>query len=83
MKTLTWVIAFGAAALVALLGYGNARWNAGTTQLLNRLDAAQVKELQKLKHFGRSEKSVFDCSSLLFRCMSAAEDYFHKEWHVF
>lgn len=38
-----WAIAFGAASLVALLGYGNARWNAGTTQLLNRLDAARVK----------------------------------------
>lgn len=32
-----------AVALVAMVGYGNARWNAGTTQLLNRLDAAQIK----------------------------------------
>ena len=30
-------------ASVALALYGKARWNAGTTQLLNRLDAAQVK----------------------------------------
>ena len=43
MKTLLWVILFGVVALVALAGYGNARWNAGTTQLLSRLDAAQVK----------------------------------------
>ena len=43
MKTLFEVIAFGVVILVALAGYGNARWNAGTTQLLNRLDAAQVK----------------------------------------
>ena len=32
-----------AVALAAMVGYGNARWNAGTTQLLNRLDAAQIK----------------------------------------
>ena len=38
------VITFGVVALVALAGYGNARWNAGTTQLLNRLDAAQAKK---------------------------------------
>ena len=31
------------AAVVAAAFYGNARWNAGTTQLLNRLDAVQVK----------------------------------------
>ena len=43
LKTLFAVIAFGVVILVALAGYGNARWNAGTTQLLNRLDAAQVK----------------------------------------
>ena len=43
MKTVLWVIFFGVVALVALAGYGNARWNAGTTQLLSRLDAAQVK----------------------------------------
>lgn len=30
-------------ACMALALYGKARWNAGTTQLLNRLDAAQVK----------------------------------------
>ena len=30
-------------ALMVLAGYGKARWNAGTTQLLNRLDAAQIK----------------------------------------
>ena len=30
-------------ASAALVLYGKARWNAGTTQLLNRLDAAQVK----------------------------------------
>ena len=28
---------------IALTLYGRARWNAGTTQLLNRLDAAQIK----------------------------------------
>lgn len=38
-----WVIALLAFALVALAGYGNARWNAGTTQLLNRLDASQAQ----------------------------------------
>ncbi len=32
-----------AAAVMAAALYGNARWNAGTTQLLNRLDAAQVR----------------------------------------
>ena len=36
-------MAFAVTAIIALAGYGNARWNAGTTQLLNRLDAAQVK----------------------------------------
>lgn len=30
-------------AVAASVLYGNARWNAGTTQLLNRLDAAQTK----------------------------------------
>ena len=30
-------------ACMALTLYGRARWNAGTTQLLNRLDAAQIK----------------------------------------
>ena len=35
------VVAFIAVLAIAL--YGNARWNAGTTQLLNRLDAAQIR----------------------------------------
>ena len=43
MKILILIVALGVAILVVLMGYGNARWNAGTTQLLNRLDAAQVK----------------------------------------
>ncbi len=30
-------------ACIALALYGNARWNAGTTQILYRLDAAQIK----------------------------------------
>ncbi len=30
-------------SLTAMALYGNARWNSGTTQLLNRLDAAQIK----------------------------------------
>ena len=34
-------------ASVALVLYGEARWNAGTTQLLYRLDAAQVQSGQK------------------------------------
>ena len=34
-------------ASAALVLYGKARWNAGTTQLLNRLDAAQVKSAQQ------------------------------------
>ena len=34
-------------ASVALVLYGKARWNAGTTQLLYRLDAAQVQSGQK------------------------------------
>lgn len=38
-----WVIALLAFALVALAGYGNARWNAGTTQLLSWLDASQTQ----------------------------------------
>lgn len=37
-----WAVAMGLATLVVLAGYGNARWNVGTTQLLKRLDAAQV-----------------------------------------
>ena len=43
MTKLLWVAGFAAIALAVSLGYGNARWNAGTTQLLNRLDAAQIK----------------------------------------
>ena len=43
LKTLLSIAVLGAATLAALTGYGNARWNAGTTQLLNRLDAAQSK----------------------------------------
>ena len=43
MKILILILALGVAILVVLMGYGNARWNAGTTQLLNLLDAAQVK----------------------------------------
>ena len=43
MKTLVWTLALAAVLLTALLGYGNARWNAGTTQLLTRLDTAQIK----------------------------------------
>ena len=42
VKTLLWALVLAAIAVTALLGYGNARWNAGTTQLLTRLDAAQV-----------------------------------------
>lgn len=42
-KTLLWTASLATAALLVLAGYGKARWNAGTTQLLNRLDAAQVK----------------------------------------
>ena len=47
MKTLAWTLAFAAVLLTALLGYGNARWNAGTTQLLTRLDAAQIRTAPK------------------------------------
>lgn len=43
LTTLLWALVFGVAVLLAMAGYGNARWNAGTTQLLNRLDAAQVQ----------------------------------------
>lgn len=43
LKTvLLFVIALVVACL-ALTFYGKARWNAGTTQLLNRLDTAQIK----------------------------------------
>ena len=47
-KTLLWTAALATASLLALAGYGKARWNAGTTQLLNRLDAAQVKSAPQL-----------------------------------
>ena len=53
MKTLPWTLALAAVLLTALLGYGNTRWNAGTTQLLTRLDAAQIKTAPQL--FSRSE----------------------------
>ena len=43
MKTLLWILALGTITVAALLGYGNARWNAGTTQLLTQLDAAQIR----------------------------------------
>jgi hypothetical protein len=47
LKTLMlWVLALVVTCL-ALAGYGKARWNAGTTQLLNRLDAAQVASAPK------------------------------------
>ena len=43
LRILLSIFLLAAVALVAVVGYGNARWNAGTTQLLNRLDAAQIK----------------------------------------
>ena len=43
LRILLSIFLLEAVALVAVVGYGNARWNAGTTQLLNRLDAAQIK----------------------------------------
>ena len=43
LKILLSIGVLTAVALVGVAGYGNARWNAGTTQLLNRLDAAQIK----------------------------------------
>ncbi len=46
-KTLLWTAALATTAVLVLAGYGKARWNAGTTQLLNRLDAAQVKSALK------------------------------------
>lgn len=47
LKTLIlWALAIVVTCL-ALAGYGKARWNAGTTQLLNRLDAAQVTSAPK------------------------------------
>ena len=52
-KTLAWVLALGAITMTALLGYANARWNAGTTQLLNQLDAAQIKAASRF--FSRTE----------------------------
>lgn len=44
-RTVLWVAAFIPIVLLVLSGYGKARWNAGTTQLLNRLDAAQTKSI--------------------------------------
>lgn len=43
LKTVLLCLVALVVACMALAGYGKARWNAGTTQLLNRLDAAQVK----------------------------------------
>ena len=43
MKTLLWILALGTITVAALLAYGNARWNAGTTQLLTQLDAVQIR----------------------------------------
>ena len=42
LTTLLWTAGLIAITWLALAGYGTARWNAATTQLLNRLDAAQV-----------------------------------------
>ena len=42
LQTLLWVAVLVTVASLALAGYGTARWNAATTQLLNRLDAAQL-----------------------------------------
>ena len=53
MKTLLWTLALTAVAVTALLGYGNARWNAGTTQLLQQLDAAQIRSAPQF--FNRKE----------------------------
>ena len=53
MKSLIWTLALAAILLTALLGYGNARWNAGTTQLLTQLDAAQIKAPPQI--FSRTE----------------------------
>lgn len=43
LKTLLLCAAALVALAIALALYGNARWNAGTTQLLTRLDAAQIR----------------------------------------
>ena len=42
-RLIYWIVFGSAGALAASVLYGNSRWNAGTTQLLNRLDAAQIK----------------------------------------
>jgi hypothetical protein len=43
LKIMLIFFAVTAVVVVAVAGYGNARWNAGTTQLLNRLDAAKIQ----------------------------------------
>ena len=43
LKTFFLVFAVIVFALVLVLFYGDTNWNAQTAQLLNRLDAAQVK----------------------------------------
>ena len=43
LKTLLLCAGALVAAVLAAALYGNARWNAGTTQLLNALDAAQIR----------------------------------------
>ncbi|MGB4118117.1 MAG: DUF6544 family protein [Polaromonas sp.] len=43
LKNVSLCLAALVVACLVLAGYGKARWNAGTTQLLYRLDAAQVK----------------------------------------
>lgn len=43
LKIMLLVVSAMVVALLAAALYGNARWNAGTTQLLNRLDAAQIR----------------------------------------
>ena len=42
-KILLLMVSAVVVAWLAVALYGNARWNAGTTQLLNKLDAAQIK----------------------------------------
>ena len=43
LKVILLIFAGLTVVLLALALYGNARWNAGTTQLLDRLDAAQIR----------------------------------------
>lgn len=45
LKIIFLVVSAMVVALLAATLYGNARWNAGTTQILNRLDAAQIKSV--------------------------------------